>query len=150
MNDHDRAVSVTVGYAMNLALMTILLSGLFIASGGLIESERERAASDELDVIGQQVASELMAADRLVSTSNNSTVELTMSVSAPARVAGSGYTMAVEGDRLVLVATDIDVEMTVRFTTATTVKETQVTGGDLRIVWNDNEQNDGGQLVVTE
>ncbi len=139
MNDHDRAVSVTVGYAMNLALMTILLSGLFIASGGLIESERERTASDELDVIGQRIAAELMAADRLVTASDDPTVEITLDL--PDRVAGSGYTVTVEEDHLVLVATDVDVETTVRFTAP--VRETQVSGGNLEITLDD-------KLVVTE
>lgn len=139
MNDHDRAVSVTVGYAMNLALMTILLSGLFIASGGLIESERERTASDELDVIGQRIATELMAADRLVTASDDPTVEITLDL--PDRVAGSGYTVTVEEDHLVLVATDVDVETTVRFTAP--VRETQVSSGNLEITLDD-------KLVVTE
>lgn len=139
MNDHDRAVSVTVGYAMNLALMTILLSGLFIASGGLIESERERTASDELDVIGQRIAAELMAADRLVTASDDPTVEITLDL--PDRVAGSGYTVTVEEDHLVLVATDVDVETTVRFTAP--VRETQVSSGNLEITLDD-------KLVVTE
>lgn len=138
---NDRAVSVTVGYAMNLTLMTILLSGLFIASGGLIESERERVATDELDVIGQQITAELMAADRLASASNESTIELTVEL--PDRVAGSRYTIDTNDseNELELSATELDAKTRVPFTTNKSVtSESTVRGGDLTIEFERSDE----------
>lgn len=140
---NDRAVSVTVGYAMNLALMAILLSGLFIASGGLIESERERAATDELDVIGQQIATELMAADRLAVAANNDTVTIELAVELPDQVAGSGYTIEIndDEDKLKLSATELDAETMVSFVTNKSVAfKSTVRGGDLTIEWSDSDR----------
>lgn len=146
---NDRAVSVTVGYAMNLALMTILLSGLFIASGNLIASERERAATDELDVIGQRIATELMAVDRLAMAANNDTdTTIKLRVELPEQVAGSEYTIEIHNDEdeLELSTTELDTKTRVPFVTnGSVVFESTVRGGDLII-----ERSGGGLEVASE
>lgn len=136
---NDRAVSVTVGHAMNLAVITILLSGVIIASGGMVESERERTANEELDVIGQQIADELMAADRMVIAGTDPTVEIRVDL--PRQVVGSSYSVRLpgtDGDEQVieLETARPSVAISVPVETTTPVASTTVSGGRLTIEGN--------------
>lgn len=138
----DRAVSITVGYALNLMIATLLLSGLFIAGGSLVQSERERAIENELDVAGQQIAADLMTADRLVKSADDpGTVTVEIDVSLPNQVAGSSYTieLRVDDGEIVLESTRPAVEVTVPFviTAENGLSDETLSGGDITIRWSD-------------
>lgn len=139
---NDRAVSVTVGYAINLTVATLLLSGLFIAAGGLVESERERAVEAELDVVGGKIAAELQAADRMVAAGTEPTVEVRVDL--PRRIAGSDYTVTVEDDQLELRTAEPDSEVTLLTRTTVAVESGTVSGGTLDIEWRSGSE----RLVV--
>lgn len=132
---NDRAVSVTVNYALGLAVATMLMSGLLFATGDMLDSRQEVAIRGELDVIGQRLAAGLMSADRLVEAGGD---DVTVRVDMPARVAGSGYNIEVTatagGSYILLESHDPVASANVTFVNRTTVESRTVTGGDVQIV----------------
>lgn len=132
---NDRAVSVTVNYAMGLAVATLLLSGLLFATGDMLDTRQEVAIRAELDVVGQRLAAGLMTADRLAQVGGS---EVTVRVSMPDRVAGSSYDVEVNasasGSFLQLESHAPVASANVTFVNRTGVESTTVTGGDLRVV----------------
>ncbi|WP_423997740.1 DUF7266 family protein [Halorubrum trapanicum] len=154
----DRAVSVTVGYVMTLAISTLLLSGLFVAGGSFVDTQRERAAQGELTVVGERIAADIGTVDRLVATAQsreNLTVDRPLTL--PNRVSGTGYririaangtqgTIALESEQ-----TDATVEVPFRTSEDVAVRNTTVDGGSLRISWESDAGPEGdGELVVSE
>ncbi|WP_434522062.1 DUF7266 family protein [Halorubrum sp. AS12] len=155
----DRAVSVTVGYVMTLAISTLLLSGLFVAGGSFVETQRERAAQGELTVVGERIAADIGTVDRLAANAA-SREDLTVDrpVTLPDRVSGTGYrvrvtaddtrgTIALESDR-----TDVTVEVPFRTSENVAIENATVDGGDLRIRWESPDEGAGtnGTVVVSE
>ena len=143
----ERSVSVTVNYAMNLAVAALLVGGVLAATGGMVEDRRESAIRSELSVVGERVATDLNAADRLAVVGTGDP-EVAVSVSLPERLAATRYDVTVESSpnaRLVLTSRNPEVTVTVGFHHETPVEETTVRGGDLRIVLND-----AGELEVRE
>ena len=154
----DRAVSVTVGYVMTLAVSTLLLSGLFVAGGSFVETERERAAQGELTVVGERIAADLGTVDRLAAdTASRDDLTVDRSLTLPDRVSGSGYrvrvtagetegTIALESDR-----TDATVEVPFRTSEGVAVENATLDGGSLRVRWDSDGGDDGdGAVVVSE
>ncbi|WP_049906546.1 DUF7266 family protein [Halorubrum tebenquichense] len=153
----DRAVSVTVGYVMTLAISTLLLSGLFVAGGSFVETERERAAQGELTVVGERIAADLGTVDRVVSSDSPPRENLTVDrpLTLPDRVSGTGYRIRIEATgengtiALESEQADATVEVPFRTSDGVAVGNTTVDGGDLLIRWDpDAEAN--GSVVVSE
>lgn len=135
----ERAVSTTLGYALNLAVATLLVSGLLIAGGGFVKDQRERTAHSQLQVIGQQIAADVAAADRLANTGG--TIDsVIVGRDLPETVTGAGYSIAVQSDAtgayLTLSTTSPDVSVRVNVTSETSVTETGISGGDVRVVYD--------------
>ena len=148
MFDDDRAVSVTVGYTLNLAIAAVLFSALLIAGSGLIDDQTRTVTHDELSVTGQQLAAELSAADRLVRAGeSHESVELSIQTELPERTAAGGYTVTIghsDGDGTIdLETTGPNVEVTVPFRSSTEIENTTLSGGTVRIEY------DEGNLVVS-
>lgn len=144
MYNDDRAVSVTVGYVLNFAVAALLISGLLVAAGGLIDSQTRQVTSDELAVIGHQLAADLSGADRLSRAGDVSTLAVRSDL--PRRTAAGGYTVEIEtdGDRgtIELRTSSPDVTVTVPFRTDAAVADGTVAGGPVRI------EHDGTGLEV--
>ena len=134
----DRAVSTTVGYALTLTLATLVVTGFLLASGGFVEGQREGAVRDELRVVGQQVATDVAAVDRLSRTRDdvgNVSVERDL----PDRVTGLSYAVEVNPgspNELVLKTFDPRIIVRVRVSTDTTLADTSFDGGRARINYN--------------
>lgn len=139
----DRAVSTTLGYALTLGISTLLITGLVIAGGDYIQNQREQAIRTELNVLGQQVASDVQAADRLREASGGSGA-VTIRRDLPDRVAGATYSLKVEGSGsdpyLKLESGDPDVTVTVDLVMITENVDTElkVEGGAVQ----------GGRIIV--
>lgn len=135
----ERGVSTTLGYALSLTVSMLLVSGLLIAGGGFVEDQRERTVRSELQVIGQQVSTDVATADRLASTAGAGDV-VVVDRNLPEEVTGLRYTIAVETDgseRYLILSTDSpDVSVRVNLATETTVATTEVPGGDVRVVYD--------------
>lgn len=129
----ERAVSTTLSYVLTLSITAILASGLLIAAGTFVDNRQEEVARDELEVVGEQLASRLMAADRLAASGAD---EVVVTTRFPETIAGSRYRIDVQpgSDRIVLTATSIDAQASVSYTSRTTVADVEVSGGELRIV----------------
>ncbi|WP_129115088.1 DUF7266 family protein [Halegenticoccus tardaugens] len=149
----DRAVSFSVGYALNLAVAAIVLAGLLVAAGGVVETQRETVVREELDVLGHQLAVGTMETDRLARVGTSDEDETGESpradvrVSLPSTVAGTGYSITVRADELELEADDPAVSVTVPLVVETDVTETTVRGGPLDVEYDGSGD---GSLVVSE
>lgn len=134
----ERGVSTTLGYALSLTVATLLVGGLLIAGGGFVEDQRERTVRNELEVIGQQVSADVAAVDRLAQTVESGTV--TVGRNLPERVTGKQYTIAVRtdgADRYLVLSVDRpEVRVRVNLASETSVAETAVSGGDVRVVYD--------------
>jgi hypothetical protein len=146
MFEDDRAVSVAVGYVLNLAIAAALLSALLVAGSGLIDDQTQRVTDDELSVAGHQLAEELSSADRLVRAGD--AAEVSIRVRLPDRVAAGGYEIEIDhrgsDDRgtVELRSTSPEIVASVPFRSATGVANATVDGGSVRIEYA------GGDLEV--
>jgi len=131
----ERGQSITLSYTLGIGIATILVTGLLIAGAGFVDDQREQAAEVELRVIGQQLASDVEATDRLVQSGDRHTT-VSIARSLPQSVAGSGYTVALveQSDPYVrLESQQQDVTVRVEFSNQTTVDGTEITGGQVMV-----------------
>lgn len=141
----DRGVSTALGYVLNVGVAAILVTMLLFSAGSLVETQRDRAVETELRVVGDRVAADLAAADRLARASDGGSVQY--AVRAPPRVAGFEYDVHVNesgNDTVVLDADRSDVTITVEFRTEIPVENATVSGGDFVVVY------DGDRLEVED
>ncbi|WP_372479086.1 hypothetical protein ACAH01_10100 [Halomicrobium sp. HM KBTZ05] len=134
---NDRAVSSTFSYVLSLAIATMLVTGLLVASGSFVEDRQRQVVRSELQVIGQQVSADIARADRLVRASDDpadATVRIEQQF--PARITGTTY-------RLELVATP---SPTIRLRSSS--PEVRVTVGVQNRTALSNSSADGGTVVV--
>lgn len=137
----DRAATSAVSYALIVALTLTLTTGLVLGTETLVENQREDTARHQLEVVGQQLSSTVMAVDRLNATEAEPEVAA-VTREFPRRVAGSQYQVGVlveDADRgrytLFLDAIDSDVNVTVPVRQADSdLRATRVNGGTLRVV----------------
>lgn len=134
----SRAVSTALGYVLGLTISALLISVMLYGVGGFVEDQREQVVREELTVVGQQLASDLTATDRLARGSPDDTTAIRIESRLPAQIANTGYSIAIEDDpgsayRLVLRTENPDVVVTVGFTAETVVDERTVSGGGLVI-----------------
>ncbi len=132
----DRAVSTTLNYVLALAVVTVLISGLFMAANDVVETQRERSINSELTVLGNQVASDLSALDRLVIASEaKGTARISSDL--PDTVAGKTYSINLQdppiADRyeIELSTQEPTVSVTIVVRLDTPLASTNLTGGDL-------------------
>ena len=85
----DRAVSVAVTHTLTLGITAILITAMLVASGTMMDFERDRGASDSLETIGERLAGEVSSVDRLGSAQ---TETLEIYTTHPREIAGSPYT----------------------------------------------------------
>lgn len=137
----DRAVNTTVGYVLTLGISSLLIVGLLVTAGGFVEDQRQRTVRQELSVVGQQVASDLSGADRLVRVGGS---EVTVRSSLPGEVTGINYRVEVEPDpsgpttlRLSTSEPRVIVEVAVRM--EMDVAATAFDGDDVEITWTGSE-----------
>ena len=143
----DRGVSTTLGYVLTLAITVVLVSGLLVAVGSFVSGQNERVTQSELDVVGQRLATDVEAVDRLAEAGGggpNTTVVVRSRL--PETVAGRTYRIAINEsgrDRLVLSARDPDVSVEMSVVTDFSVSNATLGGGPVRIAF------DGGELEVS-
>lgn len=138
----DRGVSVALSYVLTLAITTLLISGLLFATANVVGDRQESVTRTELQVVGERVSASLMTADRLVQSGASTVI---VEVPAPQRVAGEGYSIALNatGGEVVLSTGDPAVVVRVPFRNETVVATSEANGGDVEIVFADD-----GELEV--
>lgn len=147
----ERGVSTTLGYVLNLTVATLVVTGLLVASGGIVADQRELTTRSELRVIGQQLAADLVAADELAATAESGdTVRIEREL--PQDVAGRTYAVEVlpGGGQpyLELSATGSDVTVTVELALETPIVESSVNGERVRIRYADVDGDSDSELEV--
>ncbi|AGN02660.1 hypothetical protein L593_13605 [Salinarchaeum sp. Harcht-Bsk1] len=58
----DRAVSITVTHVMTIGITTILIAGLLLGAGNMLEDQRRSTGNQELRSIGDRHATEIVTA----------------------------------------------------------------------------------------
>ncbi|MEF8914046.1 DUF7266 family protein [Natronomonas sp.] len=131
-----RGVSTTLAYVLSFGISALLISGLVIGAGTFIDGERDRTAEAELQVIGEQIVSDLHAADRLVRAGETDTVTIRREL--PSRVVGDTYTVEVVagGDELELATSHTSVRVT--FDTQTDIDTAASAGGGTIVIEYDS------------
>jgi hypothetical protein len=128
-----RGQSVTLDYVLSLSIGFLLITGLVVAGTDYITVQQERAQRTELGVIGQQVAAEVAAADRLAQAVEGD-AHVRIERDLPAEVAGSGYTIEVLADKdasLRLGTADGSIDVSVDIVNETDIEASTVLGGDI-------------------
>ncbi|AGB36978.1 DUF7266 family protein [Natronococcus occultus] len=83
----ERGVSMTITYVLALGISAALLATLLAGAGAVLEAETERAAERSLETVGQELAGEIEAADRVAGDGDAAVVR----VDAPRTVVETGY-----------------------------------------------------------
>jgi len=153
----ERAVSVAVGYVLTLAIGAVLLSGVVIGIGGIVDSQTDRVVRGDLEVIGQTTVANLESADRLARAAEIDRLDdpdavdstnVSVGVDLPTRLAGRPYRIAVTNASVTLRTDDPDIAVEIPHAAAVSVRETSVRGGPVRIRYDDAAGDP--ELVVTE
>jgi hypothetical protein len=148
LRDDDRAVSTALGYVLALGIASILISGMMIAAGGFVESEREQVIRSEFEVIGETLIADVEGADRLASAIGG---DVTVRSALPRRVGSSAYTIEITDQStfgsshvsvVSLSAASVDVSVSLRLVTDVPLVDSTVEGGELVIEY------DGSNLEV--
>lgn len=146
MNGADeRAVSFTVGYVLTVAIAVLLVGGMFVSVGQVVGDERMRTIQAEAEVVGDQTAAGLMAADRLVQRGDRTNVSIDLRL--PTRLAGQSYSITLRAnatDSFVIVRTRIP-QATVRtpVINRTPIENVTVAGSNIRVTYRV-----GGRLTI--
>ena len=123
-----------------LGVTTILISGLLLSGAGFVEDQRERVVASELEVIGQQVASHVESADRLVNASHDDEPRVEIEQRFPEDVTDSPYQITlVEGsDPSVRITADrLDRSVEIPVTNTTTISQSEARGGKVVIAYDE-------------
>jgi len=109
-----------------------------------MESQSNQVVSDELTVIGDQLASNIHEADRLaqVGAADDAEPTVDLTVRLPDRVAGTGYLVEVDNETITLTTSNPNVEVTVSYpepATELSTENDQIAGGDIRIEYESEE-----------
>ena len=88
-DDQDRAVSIAVTHVLTIAITTVLISGLLIAAGSMLEGQQDRSAEQSLETVGERIAGEIAGAEQ--AAGDDGTVTIT--ADHPSRVASERYTV---------------------------------------------------------
>lgn len=149
----DRAVSIAITHVMTIGITALLITGLLMGAGNLLDLERERGAESSLTTIGERLSGELSSVDRLA---DEPTDNVTLRVDHPRQVSGSIYRVELRGDPddcdsplhaaseacLVLTATDENVDVMVPVRNESPVTDSQALGGPITIV------HEGGAISI--
>ena len=139
----DRGVSVNIGYTINIVIMTVIFIGLISAAGTAIQSERNAVATAEMDVAGNQFATDLMSVDRLARAGGDETT-VTKTVSLPNRISGDQYRITVTQNAVELSPRTEQLSVSVPYRSERPVvnadgeTEFELAGGDLQIQLTEN------------
>ncbi|NHN49587.1 hypothetical protein G9464_18620 [Halostella sp. JP-L12] len=156
--DDRRGVSVAVTHILAIGITTILLAGLLISAGSILEQERENAARGELNTIGDRIGGEISSVDRAATPDADERIEL--ETNHPSRVSGSSYTVRLRNGTvcdvsyvdaydgcLVLSTSELDRDVVVPLDLDTKVEDGAANGGDVFIVY-ENEPGESPTITI--
>ncbi|WP_244257036.1 hypothetical protein [Halomicrobium sp. IBSBa] len=131
-----------VTHALTISISAILITGLLVGAGGLLDDQRSYVVENGLENIGGAVTSELVKMDQFNTDSLDADVAYT--TGHPTRIGGRTYDVILEPSSpkstLYLNATG-ESELTVlyRFENQTSICESTVDGGEITIAFDVSE-----------
>lgn len=132
----ERGTSTTLSYVLTLSIATLLVAGLILAGSTFVQDHREQVIRQELQVVGEHLASNIEQVDRYAAASDGLT-DAKIRQQLPNRVTGSQYDVILRdsGDpTLYLNATNPDVEVQIDVETqADVTTETFAGGGEIAV-----------------
>lgn len=152
----DRAISVQINYTLSLIIVTLLLSATLLSMNDVLQTERSQIVQSELEVIGNRVASDLGAADRLsLRAGDNPGQEVSITTSIPPDLAGAQYEIVVGSTNrpdyylvtITVRAATLGVSESMSLKTETPVANTSIQGGTYRVSLLDRS---GTETLVLE
>ena len=134
----DRGVSTVVGYTLTIGISALLIVGLLVGMGGFVADQRQSTIRDGMEVLGQQLAADLSAADRMVRVGGE---EVRVQRELPSNLVGTSYRIRVRdgadgATELVFRTEDPPVRVRVTVRTETDIEPTDVGGGDVVVVYD--------------
>lgn len=143
----QRGVSVVLTHVLTMGITAILITGLIIAASGVVDTQRERAVQGELTTIGERLATELTALDRVASSANST---MTVETSHPEMVVNSRYQVQLISDSsacqtgscLVLDAQRAEASAIISINKDINIINSTVSGGEIRLV------HDGAEVRI--
>lgn len=142
---NSRGISPVLAYVLTLGIITLLVSGLFLGAGDFVENQHERAIRSELEVVGNRLAADIAAVDRLA-LAGGSGSEARLRTDLPSNVAGQAYEISISDGagpnsvyQMNLSVVEMDVSVTVRVKSRTEIMTNTVAGGSVDIVYNGSQ-----------
>jgi hypothetical protein len=138
----DRAVTPAVTHALTIGISAILITGLMVGAGGLLDNQRTYVVENGLENVGGAVTGELVRIDQF--DTDGVDADVTFTTDHPERVGGRTYNVVLEPgspqSTLSLDATG-ESELTVRyrFANETSVCESAVDGGEITVAFDVSE-----------
>ena len=94
-----RAVSVTITHVLTIGITTILISGLLIGTGTLLDSQKDRATYDEKSTIGDRLASEITSVEQsALRADEDEDVDVVVRTEHPRQLSGGQYFVSLSDD----------------------------------------------------
>lgn len=136
----ERGVTVPINYLLLIGIMTLLATGLLVSTSSFVQDQQERTIRAEFQVIGNRMATDLAAVDRLAQ-SVDSTGSVRTEIDLPGQVAGSAYRIDITPSGthrylITLTSTEPDVTVSVPVRLQTDVKADALDGDDLTVRYN--------------
>lgn len=144
LRDDRRGVSSALGYVLTLAISGILVTGLLVAGGSMVTTERDVVAREQLSVAAEQLATGMTDADRMANTtSEGGTVRI--QVWLPNDAGSAPYSLRLVSvtdgppytTRLVAELRALDISRSVVVRTSFDVAESTVDGGPVVVTFDD-------------
>lgn len=145
----ERGVSTVVSYVLVLGIAALLVSGVFTATGVVLDREHEQSVRSGMEVVGNQVAADIAVADRLA-THAGASGNVTVTSDLQGQIARSTYRIEIaeaggEGQYvLTLRSADPAVELSITARSETPIETGTVDGGSIEIVYD----SEAGTLEV--
>lgn len=132
--EDDRGVSTTVSFVLATGMSVLLVAGLLMSVGAVMESQERRAVDSELRTVAEGLAVDVESVARL-SDDLDSDERLAMRVEAPTAVAGEPYSVSIEHDAGPTLTVDADDRShTVELIGVGDVEAGSISGGTVWIV----------------
>ena len=87
----DRAVSIAITHGLTLAITTVLISGLLIGAGTLLDKQEQRVAESQFDEVAGDLTAQINTLDRLNETGDD--INVTVQPEYPEQVAGQPWSL---------------------------------------------------------
>lgn len=146
----ERGVNTVVGFILTLAISTALISILVIGATSFLSVQQGSVIQTQMDVAGNQLASDIEATDRYVKANDGVSTSLETTTTLPRNFAGADYTITIEEDvsryntyTLVFTTTNPRFQWAVPVISDTPIQTGELRGGEIAITYN------GSELVIT-